>query len=322
VTRVAAVIVNYGTATLAMQALESLLKQPSGASLDIHLVENGSPGADSAYLRRAVALHGERLTLHVLSQNRGFGAANNVVFAHLGQLATPPEYVLLLNPDAAVQTDVVRQLSTVLDGAADAAFAGPTLRQMDTGALREAAFRFPHLGTVFQRALNSAWLYHARPDWRIGIASGPKPMRADWVSGACVMARFSVIRALEGFDEGFFLYWEEVDLMHRASKEAWHTWHVPQAEALHIEGAATGQSTQREERIDHPVCYYESWQRFFRKSRGRTYTLCAAMFWIGGTWLYHARCRVNGDTPIGAPRNAIRYIVKQIVLPTLRFWRR
>lgn len=117
----------------------------------------------------------------------------------------------MLNPDATVRTDVVQQLSAFLDGTPDAGFAGPVLRQSATGALREAAFWFPNLVKVFQRAINFARLYSALPGWRIGFPSGDRPLRVDWVSGACVMARFDAIHDCGGFDEDFFVHWEEVD---------------------------------------------------------------------------------------------------------------
>jgi len=317
--RVAAIVVNYGTADLALLAVESLLAQPSGRTLQVHLVDNAAPGDDAAILRQTVRDRGweTRVQLHLNAQNVGFGRANNRVMELLARAETVPEYVLFLNPDAVVRNDVVARLVAVLDKDPGAAFAGPTLRLAGTGALRQAAFQFPHLGTVWQRALNIPVLYQIAPHWRIGLDCGPLPIVVDWVSGACVLARVSTLAALQGFDARFFLYWEEVDLMHRGARAGWRCWHVPNAEALHVEGASTGIASHQAAPHRLPACYYESWRMYFHCNRGRAYALAAATLWMVGAWGHIAVSATRGKpataVPLGLTGDLWRYVLRPLL---------
>ena len=82
---IAVIVVNYGTAPLAVSAVESVLERQHGGRLvEIHLVDNASPNDDAAFLRETHAAKGwgERVTLHLENENRGFGRGNNTSHEH------------------------------------------------------------------------------------------------------------------------------------------------------------------------------------------------------------------------------------------------
>lgn len=89
----------------------------------------------------------------------------------------------------------------------------------------------------------------------------------DWASGASLLCRRQVLETVGGFDEGFFLYFEEVDLCRRIGQAGWERWYVPASRVMHLQGA----STQR--RL--PRHWFESRSRYFSKHHGRLYARLA-----------------------------------------------
>ena len=117
---IAVVVVNYGTADLAMDAVESVLARAHGGrDVEVHLVDNASPGDDAETIRQAHAARGwtGRVTLHLEAVNHGFGRGNNVVLRTLLDRDAPPDAVFLLNPDARLENEAIDLLARDSRGA-------------------------------------------------------------------------------------------------------------------------------------------------------------------------------------------------------------
>ena len=87
--------------------------------------------------------------------------------------------------------------------------------------------------------------------------------RVDWVSGASMMVRASVLGAIGGMDENFFLYFEETDFCYRAMQAGFTTWYVPKARVLHMRGKSTNLSMVEARPKRLPQCWFESRRRYF-----------------------------------------------------------
>ena len=98
----------------------------------------------------------------------------------------------------------------------------------------------------------------------------------DWVSGACMAVRREVFDSVGFLDEGFFLYFEEVDYCVRARQLGWSCWFVPEARVVHFEGASTGIRLARKRR---PAYWFASRRRFFVKCYGLSGLFAADMLW-------------------------------------------
>jgi hypothetical protein len=126
-----------------------------------------------------------------------------------------------------------------------------------------SAFRFPSIGREFVAAARSEALGRM-----LGIApaviNASGSTEADWVSGASVMFRAEALREAGLFDDGFFLYFEEVELMHRMRARGWTVRHVPQSRVTHVEGASTGGPAARAQ----PRHWYDSRRRYFTLTGG------------------------------------------------------
>jgi GT2 family glycosyltransferase len=184
-------------------------------------------------------------------RNRGFAAGVNVALA---RLADQEVDVLLLNPDAVIRPDAVRELTIFLrlpENARVAAVA-PRLHAAD-GAAQRVVWPFP---TPLRMCAEAAGLARL-------------PVRDTFLVGAVLLIRSEAIADVGSFDERFFLYAEEVDWQRRALERAWTCVVCPDAVAEHA-GAGTSTNEQRRETLFHAAQ-----EIYIRKWYGRT-----------GWWLY------------------------------------
>jgi len=269
---IAVIVVNYGTADLAIAAVESVLEHHHGGrTVEVHLVDNASPGDDADVFRRA---HTERhwdarVTLHLEAENHGFGRGNNVVLRKLTDRAIPPDAVFLLNPDAQMRTETLDALANFLETRDEVAVAGCGICRPD-GAQVTAAFRFPSARSEFVAAAAFGPISRLLHRHVVALPPDISQGQVDWVSGAAFMVRFKAVRDIGFFDPDFFLYYEEIDLMHRLTAAGWSIWHVSGADVVHEAGASTGLQQGRSKNGRLPSYWYDSWRLYFTKRRGRT----------------------------------------------------
>jgi N-acetylglucosaminyl-diphospho-decaprenol L-rhamnosyltransferase len=190
--------------------------------------------ADSGSFDGSLSLAGKLMTnVQGLScGNIGYGAAANRAFA----LATTP-WVLLCNPDLVFPMPFLGQLARIshLHAPRTACIAPQLLNPDNTPQ--------PSVGTW--PTLRSILHDRSRPrDQRKYIIPQPSEEAGiDWASGACLLFRKSAFDAVGGFDEKFFLYVEEVDLLKRLANAGWETWFVPTLSVIHLNSNALREPT-------------------------------------------------------------------------------
>lgn len=293
--RIAVIIVNYQAAELVTEAVESVRAKAPDA--EIHLIDNASPDGDAAVLQEAHATRGwgAQVQLYLEETNHGFGRGNNIAIRVLAERPTPPDYVFLLNPDAQLKNNAIAILANFLDTHQDVAVAGAGIEK-PSGIPVTAAFRFPSIASEFAGAVNFGPVSRLFARWAVPLSPDCPEQAVSWVSGAAFMVRYDVILQHGGFDPDFFLYYEEVELMHRIRSADWQIWHVPEAQVIHIEGATTGVRHEAQRRR-RPAYWYESWRLYFTKCHGRGYTGLAAMAWASGALLNYLIVRLRGHPP-------------------------
>lgn len=171
-------------------------------------------------------------------ENTGFTRGNNQ-----GLAVTRGRYVLFLNPDTEVSSQALNQMVSYTEAHPEVGVLGPQLRYGD-GSLQSSRRRFPTLATFF---LESTVLQRLSPRNRVlgryYVLDRPDDAisQVDWVVGACLLVRRAVLDAIGGFDEGFFMYSEELDFCHRAVDAGWQVVYYPHAVITHYEGKSSEQ---------------------------------------------------------------------------------
>ena len=278
VPEIVVIVVNYGTADLTIRAVESVLRCGDGPAVKVHVVDNASPDEDAVYLEKKHTTQKWRagVTLWLEAENHGFGRGNNIVLDALAKEESPPDAVMLLNPDARLENEAIDILYTALKADTGAAAVGAAILRPD-GTSVSSAFRFPGAVNEVMRTVNLGILHRLFRKFLIPLPSGHPAGPVDWVSGAAVMFRWEALQQVGFFDPGFFLYYEEVDLMRRLRGAGWRILHVPQARVIHEEGAATGQFAGRVTLQRDPAYLYQSWTRYFSRAYGRAGALAIAL---------------------------------------------
>ena len=174
--------------------------------------------------------------LIVNEEARGF-AAN----ANRGIAETTAPYVVIANADTEASPGAVATLRDFAEEHPRCGIAGPLLLNSD-GTFQPSRRRFPTVsGTIVRRTPLRALL---KPQQRqVGhylLLDRPiEPVQSDWMLGAFLLLRREMLDELGGFDEGFRLYGEDIDLCYRAAKAGWERWYVPSAVVEHAHQAVT-----------------------------------------------------------------------------------
>jgi GT2 family glycosyltransferase len=217
------VVVNYRQWQDTLALVRQLRQSPAlreGAA-EVVVVDNHSP-ADPA-VRRLRRCPG--VSLWRSRRNQGFAAgANQGCRLGLGH------WLLLLNPDTSVQTGFLDEAISLADSLAAAepssGVIGFGLRHSD-GSRQHSFGPFPTLlGSVARLLLPRARRkYHA--------VAPQRRCRVPWLTGCCLLVRRDCYEQLGGFDEDFFLYYEDVDLCRRAAERGWSVWYEPALTVTH-----------------------------------------------------------------------------------------
>ncbi len=276
---VAVVIVNYRTPDLTRRCIAAVAKEREKLPLLRAVVVDGGSGDDSAAVLAEALAHpdyADWVEFLPLPINGGFGWANNQAILTLARQENPPEFIHVLNPDTEVMPGAVAALVADLQEHPACGAAGSLLIGSD-GHPAASAFRFPSPGREFVSASQSEVLGRL-----LGIAptvvDAKDCSEVDWVTGASVMFRADALRETGLFDDGFFLYFEEVELIRRLHAAGWTVQHVPASRVFHLEGAATGLGAAR----PLPGYWYRSRLRYFALTGGAAVAAAANLAWAAG----------------------------------------
>lgn len=281
---VAVIIVNYRTPDLAVACVRSLVAERAYLPrLEVMLVDNASGDGSAESMGAALSdlVDSGFVTLLPLSLNGGFGWGNNQALLRLTARAAPPEFVMLLNPDCEIEVGAIRCLVDEMRAQPRCGVTGSQLVNPD-GSLSGSAFRFHSVATELIRGSRVPTLHRL-----LGIApvlvQSDVPVDVDWVTGAACLFRTEALAGIGLFDDGFFLYFEEVELMHRLKRAGWRARHVPASRIMHVGGVSTG--VRDEQPIgtpSFPPYWYRSRRRYFVRTRGGGVGLAASLAWLVG----------------------------------------
>jgi N-acetylglucosaminyl-diphospho-decaprenol L-rhamnosyltransferase len=258
--RFTAIIVNYNGQDLLLDCVRSILE--AGLSHEhIVVVDNGSKDESMKMLLEHVPNCGHIL----MGCNAGFAAAVNTA---LRQVDT--EFAVLINNDARVTSATLPALLKAFEAHPQAAFIGGRLFNQD-GSLQNAIAPFPRLTTELLPPLLRKILRFEQS----GRYSAERDIRVESVIGALFAIRISATHQIGLLDEDFFFFLEETEWCHRATQLGWEVWHVPMAQALHLQGA-TAKKFNAMARIE----FHRSRLTYFGKTAPGQYPLVLTIAWL------------------------------------------
>jgi N-acetylglucosaminyl-diphospho-decaprenol L-rhamnosyltransferase len=194
----------------------------------------------------------------VIQNERPVGFAAN---ANRGIAQTSAAFVVLCNPDTEAAPDAIRILRQFAEAHPRAGIVGPELRHSD-GTLNPSRRRFPTVGGTLVRRTPLRRVLSGTQRAHYGLDDLPtEPVQGDWLLGAFLFLRRRMLDELGGFDEGFRLYGEDIDLAYRAAKAGWERWYVPEAKAVHAHQAVTDRKLLTRQTLWH----WRGIARFVRK---------------------------------------------------------
>jgi N-acetylglucosaminyl-diphospho-decaprenol L-rhamnosyltransferase len=244
-------IVSYRCESLLRDCLASLREHPAQRGMSVHVVDNAS-GDGTAEM---VAREFPEFRLTASDQNLGFSAGNNVAIR-----AGSAPYLLVLNPDTRVTAGSLDRLCELMDERPEIGMTGPRL-ELEDGSFDHAAKRsFPtplsalgHFTGVGRRRESGTLAAYRAPE----VESGP----VDAVNGAFMLTRRAALDQVGLFDEGYWMYMEDLDLCYRLAQAGWVTWYEPSVTIIHTKAGTTG--PDRSIRLNRAFHY--GMYRFYRK---------------------------------------------------------
>jgi N-acetylglucosaminyl-diphospho-decaprenol L-rhamnosyltransferase len=277
------VIVSYRVTDLTIDCLRSLsgeIGRVPGARVVV--CENGTGGDAADRLRRAIDENGWApwVDLTAIFPNRGFTGGNNAVIRPALESSDPPEYILLLNADTLVKEHALDSLVEFMDNHPNAGIAGSQLLY-ENGVIGSSPFRFEGIASELERGLNLGIASKLLSSWIPTLPTPTEATRVDWVAGASMILRRTVLEQIGLLDEGLYTYFDDPDICLRALRAGSETWYVPASRVIHYGGSSTGLSG-RGVPSRRPAYWHQARHRFFLKNYGVCYTALAEATFIFG----------------------------------------
>ena len=299
--RLLTVILNWRTPDMTLRSAEAALAALDNVNGALVIVDNASGDGSFERLTAEAQARGwttgpQQVRVLQSGRNGGFGAGNN----HGIRAAMPdgrkPDYVYLLNSDAFPAPDAIRALLDHLEAHPETGFAGSFIHGPE-GEAHRTAFRFPSVASEFEGQVRFGPISRLLNRWIVARPIPEQTIRVDWLAGASLMMRQSVLDRVGLFDETFFLYFEETDLCRRAALAGFPTDYVVESRVAHIGSVSTGMKTWN--RI--PQFWLDSRLHYFTKNHGRAYAALASLATLAGGTLWRLRLLVQrkdrGDPP-------------------------
>jgi len=199
-----------------------------------------------------------------MPSNPGYGAAIN---AGAALLPDSVEWILISNPDVELRAGVIDALRASGEADARIGAVGPAVLNTD-GTVYPSARSVPSLRTGVGHAL-FANLWHANPwtrRYRSETTGTPTARNAGWLSGSCLLVRRTAFEAVSGFDDGYFMYFEDVDLGYRLGKAGFVNRYDPSVAVTHLGAQSTATESEAMVRAHH-----DSARRFLSRKYSRWY---------------------------------------------------
>ena len=259
-TTVSIILVNYNGSQVVIDCLDSLQNTLQTIAHEVIVVDNASTDGSADLIETLFP------TVHLVrqSQNCGFGAGNN-----LGASFANGEFLLLLNTDTLLTFDILPYLVDLMRQDPTIGIIGPQLLNPDGGLQRSTA---PEIGIWGEYQALKQQLDDRNHRHQIDRQFA-KMQEVDIVVGAALFVRRGLFEVLAGFDETFFMYFEESDLCRRAQTKGWKVVYAPSVSLIHLGGYSVSKTPDKL-RLDYrrsQLYYYQKHRPIWEQVTLRIY---------------------------------------------------
>jgi GT2 family glycosyltransferase len=259
--KLSVVILNHNSGSMLVECIDSLFADDLPFEFEVIVPDNVSTD-DSLAL--AEQKWGERIQIIPTGANRGFSWGNNI-----GIRASKGEFVCLLNPDTIVHSGCFKTLIEFMDSHPKAACSGPKVYNSDGSHQLSAKRMIPSPWDAVSRALLLSKIFpksKLMARYNVTYLDPEATQHVDASAGCCMLLRRQVLDEIGLFDDGYFIYCEDVDWFMRAKKAGWEVWYVSDAVIEHHHAYSAKFRKRRAVRDFH-----DSMIRFYRKHYAEEY---------------------------------------------------
>lgn len=291
--RLAIIILNYRTPDLVIDCLKSLENQVEIGQDQVIVVDNASEDGSVERLQQTITDHQWFSWVKLLPSalNGGFSAGNN-----LGMKAVKAEAYLLLNSDTIVRPGAISSLLQAWKTYPEAGLISPRLEWPDETP-QISCFRYHSPISQLIDAAATGPITKLLQNYDVPIAVSNLPFEPQWTSFACVLVRREVIEDIGFMDEGYFMYFEDVDYCRRVHQADWQILHWPEARVVHLQGESGSVKADIAARRRPRPYLYASRSRYFAKFYGITGLWLTNVLWLVGRSVSWVRELVGNKTP-------------------------
>jgi GT2 family glycosyltransferase/serine acetyltransferase len=310
------VILNYRTADLTIKCLRSVRRElESFPGLKVVVTDNDSGDGSAERITRFIAAGDMRrwARCEPLPKNGGYAYGNNAAIRRALERPDPPELVLLLNPDTELLPGSITALIDFMRLHPECGIAGSRLVD-EQGETHASAFNFPSVWSELDRGVELSVISHLLPKRSVHLPIPEQSTQVDWVAGASMLVRREVFETIGLIDEGYFLYFEEVDFLLRAKRAGFRTFYVPNSRVIHHMGASTRVTDEKEPPRRLPSYWFDSRRRYFLKNHSAAHALLADSAFLAGRGLRRLRLLVAPKATRPDPPHMVRDYLKNNVL--------
>jgi GT2 family glycosyltransferase len=230
-------IVSYNTRVLMLECLRSVFESTLAIRFEVIIVDNDSKDATVEAIRTSYP------TVQIIANHENLGFSKGVNQAL--EVGTG-RYLLMLNSDTRVRRQALDRMVECLDGDLEIGAVG-CKQWTETGQLYQSCFPFP---SIQDHLIHTPFLRKFAPTWQAALATRQaidctKSQDVDWINGACLMVRTDLMRACGGLDEGYFMYFEDVDLCRALHRRGYRIRHLADADIVHLIGRSGGRDRFR-----------------------------------------------------------------------------
>lgn len=263
-------IVNYNTKNLVKQCVKNIINSNISLDYEIIITDNNSSDNSCELFNKEIIPHFSRVRLIKSKSNRGFGAGHNLSLQKSNAMPAggQAKYALIINSDIIILNDAIGQLYNFMERQPLCGIAGPKLLYPDL-TIQPSCHPWPKFITpLYRRTLLSrtAWGLKETKRYDMLDYDHKEAKKVDWLVGACLMVRKTVWDKIQGFDERYFLYCEDIDICHKCWGAGFEVWYIPEAKMIHYHKRLSAQKKWWKACFDKSSrIHLQSHWKYFRK---------------------------------------------------------